>query len=478
MPRVAALFAALLAVPAAAAADRPNVVLVMADDQGFGDVGYNGHPTLKTPVLDAMAATGLRFDRFYAAAPVCSPTRGSVLTGRHPNRFGCFKWGYTLRPEEVTVAEAVKNAGYTTGHFGKWHLGSVRKGNPVSPGESGFDEWVSAPNFYENDPLMSHNGMVTQLKGESSMATVEAALPFMKQAAKADTPFLAVIWFGNPHNPHVPVPELAKEYEGQPKAEQNYLAEIAGIDRAMGRLRDELTAMGVRDDTVVWYTSDNGPQGGNRGIGSAGGLKGRKGTLWEGGIRVPAVIEWPAKITKPRTTSVPCGTVDIFPTVCELAGVTTPGQPPVPDQPPLDGTSLVPLIEGKSFTRVKPLGFWDYPIGGHSTPSDAWLKKQRAQEVDGQPAPADDTAQAEPWSKKLPETDRKGHAALIDGDYKLHRIPGKGDAVKFELYNLADDPAEKTNLAADQPERTEAMKTSLEAWQLSVIQSLNGADYR
>src|SRR5665648_81005 len=119
--------------------NRPNIVLCMADDQGWGDMGYNGHPVLKTPNFDNMAASGLRFDRFYAAAPVCSPTRGSVMTGRHPNRFGCFSWGRTLRPQEITVAEALKTAGYVTGHFGKWHLGPVRKDSPVNPGNSGFD---------------------------------------------------------------------------------------------------------------------------------------------------------------------------------------------------------------------------------------------------------------------------------------------------------------------------------------------------
>src|SRR5690606_31531358 len=135
--------------------------------QGWGDVAYNGHPVIKTPTLDEMAANHLRFDRFYAAAPVCSPTRGSVLTGRHPNRFGCFRWGHTLRPQEVTVAEALQRAGYATGHFGKWHLGSVRADSPVSPGKSGFEEWFSSPNFFENDPLMCHNGKVVEAQGES-----------------------------------------------------------------------------------------------------------------------------------------------------------------------------------------------------------------------------------------------------------------------------------------------------------------------
>ncbi|RPH37444.1 MAG: N-acetylgalactosamine 6-sulfate sulfatase, partial [Planctomycetota bacterium] len=166
---------------AAAPADsRPNVILVMADDQGWGDVGYHGHPALKTPNLDAMAAEGLRFDRFYAQSPVCSPTRGSVLTGRHPNRFGCFSWGHALRPQEATIAETLKAAGYATGHFGKWHLGSVRAGSPVSPGASGFDRWLSAENFYDTGAILSREGKAVQTKGESSMIAADAAIEFMR----------------------------------------------------------------------------------------------------------------------------------------------------------------------------------------------------------------------------------------------------------------------------------------------------------
>jgi len=122
----------------AAAQERPNIVLVMADDQGWGDMAYYGHPHLKTPNFDAAARTGLRFDRFYAAAPVCSPTRASVMTGRHPNRLGVFKWGYPIRPQEETIAEILHKAGYTTAHFGKWHLGSVRHTSPAHPGHNGF----------------------------------------------------------------------------------------------------------------------------------------------------------------------------------------------------------------------------------------------------------------------------------------------------------------------------------------------------
>ena len=168
------LFAAVaLAKPLA---EQPNFILCMADDQGWGDTGYYGHPVLKTPVMDEMARTGLRFDRFYSAAAVCSPTRGSVMTGRNPNRFGCFAWGHTLRPQEITVAEALKKAGYTTAHFGKWHIGSMRADGAASPGNSGFDDWFSSPNFYENSPLFSHNGQVIETDGESSHVTTDLAL--------------------------------------------------------------------------------------------------------------------------------------------------------------------------------------------------------------------------------------------------------------------------------------------------------------
>lgn len=283
------------------AGEKPNIILVMADDQGWGDMAYNGHPVLKTPNFDQMAASGLRFDRFYAAAPVCSPTRGSVLTGRHPNRFGCFTWGYSLRPQEVTIAEALKRAGYRTGHFGKWHLGSVREDSPVSPGYSGFDEWFSSPNFYENDPWMSHNGKAVQTKGEGSMVTVKAVLDFVRSAVEADEPFLALVWFGSPHRPHEALDEDLQLYRDQPKELRHFLGEITAMDRAVGYLREQLRELGIAEDTLLWYTSDNGalPEG------STGGLSGRKGNLREGGIRVPAILEWPARVPSPRATSVP-----------------------------------------------------------------------------------------------------------------------------------------------------------------------------
>ena len=163
----------IFALPAGAA-DPPNVVLVMADDQGWGDMAYNGHPHLKTPNFDALAKEAVRFDNFHAAAPVCSPTRASVMTGRTPNRMAAFKWGHPLRPQEVTVAQVLKAAGYRTGHFGKWHLGSVQKDGQCTPGKCGFDDWVSAPNFFDLDPVLSDRGKATEFKGDSSDVTASS----------------------------------------------------------------------------------------------------------------------------------------------------------------------------------------------------------------------------------------------------------------------------------------------------------------
>ena len=257
-----------------ATTEKPNIVLVMADDQGWGDVAYNGHARVKTPNFDRMAAEALRFDRFYAAAPVCSPTRGSVMTGRHPNRFGCFKWGYPLRPQEITIAEALKTAGYTTGHFGKWHLGSVRKGSPVNPGASGFDCWFSAENFYDNNAILSREGVAVQTEGESSMLAVDAAIDFIRESVTAEKPFLAVVWFGSPHSPHQAVEEDRAPYADLPPRDQHFLGEVTGMDRAFGKLRGEIKELGIRDNTILWYTSDNGalPK-----VGSTGGHRGQQG---------------------------------------------------------------------------------------------------------------------------------------------------------------------------------------------------------
>ena len=426
-------------------------------------MGYMGHKVLKTPVFDEMAKTGLRFDRFYAAAPVCSPTRASVLTGRHPNRMGCFQWGHTMRKHEITLAEALKNSGYATGHFGKWHLGSVRAGSEVAPGKNGFDEWVSAPNFYENHPLFSHNGKVIETEGESSAVTVDLALEWM--AKVKEKPFLSVIWFGNPHLPHVGTEKFIKSYGNENKAYANFYAEITAMDAAMGRLRQGIRKLGIADNTILWYCSDNGGLKPN----SMAGLSGKKGKLLEGGIRVPGILEWPAVIRENRITQVPANTVDIYPTILELSGVKHPA-----GQPTLDGVSLAELIHGKDFTRQKPMGFWSYPARGRGMHARQILEALRKAQQSGSLLPV---AKAGFVDKQYPVDQLPGPSAWISGQWKLHRETSKKGTTAYRLFNLAKDIQEEHDLSGKEPVRLERMKTELADWQESVIKSLNGADY-
>ena len=444
------LLAAALPVLAAEPSPRPNIVLVMADDQGWGDTGYNGHPELKTPNLDALAASGLRMDRFYTAHFNCSPTRASVMTGRHPNRMGTFSPGSPIRAQELTVAKVLQSAGYATGHFGKWHLNgkngdkntteipgrAILADDPLSPGRMGFDEWVSADNFFDLDPVLGRNGVPEKFHGDSSDVTTDEALKFIKKQAGAGKPFLAVVWFGSPHVPHKALPADQAAYRALPEKDQNYYGELTAVDRSVGRLRAALRELKVADDTLLWYNSDNG---GREGPKSTGYLRGEKGTMWEGGLRVPGIVEWPARIRKPFSSEMPCSTLDIYPTVLAATGAVAQNQ-----IQPLDGTSLLPLFDGKMTERGKAIPFWNH-------------------------------------AGKQP-----GHAALLDWPYKLHTdaIGGRdkknrksGAVTPVLLYDVSKDPNETADLAAQEPERVAKMTAAIESWKASVEKSLAGADY-
>ncbi len=477
IPAAVLLFFATFHLPAAppsrgssGATSKPNIVLVMADDQGWGDMAYNGHPRVKTPNFDRAAAECLRFDRFYAAAPVCSPTRASVMTGRHPNRMGVFKWGYPMRPQETTLAEALKSAGYATAHFGKWHLGSVRRQSEAHPGVNGFDEWLSAPNFYDNDPILSHKGEAVPVKGESSIVAAEAALQWMRAKVKGGEPFLCVVWFGSPHSPHGAVEEDRRHYADLSEADQHFLGEVTGMDRAFGMIREGIREMGVRDDTILWYTSDNGAL---KKVGSAGPFRGKKGQVYEGGLLVPAIFEWTKVVKKPAVTDARCNTCDIYPTVLDFAGVKVKGQPP------LDGVSLAPLIRDGRAGANRSMGFWDFAAKGIGAPAAAWMKELYDAQQAGRDLPANPIV---PSPAKLPEpryvADRfPGHAAWVEGDWKLHRIEDRKGGVKWEFYNLAVDQSETTDLMATEGQRVRHYQGKLEKWLASVVGSLNGDDY-
>lgn len=407
----------------------PNVVLVMADDMGWGQTGYYGHPVLQTPNLDAMAAAGLRFDRFYAGAPNCSPTRATVLTGRTHDRTGVEDHGYALRRQERTLARALDEAGYATGHFGKWHLNGFRgPGVPIlaadahGPGVFGFDSWLSVTNFFERDPLMSRNGLFIQQEGDSSEVIVDEALEFIRRQTAAKRPFFAVIWYGTPHSPWIASAEDRAAFSGLDERSQHHYGELVAMDRSIGTLRAGLREIQVDRNTLLWFTSDNG---GLRNIepGTVGNLREFKGSLYEGGIRVPAVIEWAGGIPEPRITSFPAVTMDIFPTVAAVAGLKDAAT-----LQPQDGISLVPLFQGESGRRDKPIGF------RHT-----------------------------------------GRIALIDNDLKI--IAPDRENRTYELYDLSSDPNETTDLAADQPDTLTRMREAVEAWDASVERSWEGQDY-
>jgi arylsulfatase A-like enzyme len=295
----------------------------------------------------------------------------------------------------------------------------------------------------------------------------------MQKAVADKRRFLAVVWFGSPHSPHRAADEDLRHYPGQ--SNRHFLGEITGIDRAVGKLRAELDTLKIRDNTIFWYCSDNGAL---PGVGSTGGHRGHKGSIYEGGLLVPAIIEWPAKIKKPRTTNMRANTSDIYPTLLEIAGVK------IDKQPTLDGVSLVGVIDGKTTARAKPMGFWDYPAGGISAHSDRMMREVLAAQKAGN-EPADKSKlrlDAGKISKKYTNDDLHGHAAWIDGDWKLHRIAGKGRGRArsrdgYELYNLAKDRKEAFDLIKHEPARAKQMKAALAAWQKSVVASLNGEDY-
>ena len=408
---------------------RPNIILIMADDQGWGETGYHHHPVLKTPNLDKMAKNGLRFDRFYAGAPVCSPTRASILTGRECARAGVPNVGYALRKQEKVLPEALRRSGYATGHFGKWHLDGLRgPGVPIlidddhSPGEFGFNSWLSVTNYFDINPVMSRNGKIEEFKGTSSDIIVAEALKFIESTIKKKQPFFTVIWDGSPHAPFVATDDDMKELKSLETKSRNHYGELVAFDRSLGTLRSKLRELKIADNTIIWYCSDNG---GLPGIEpeTVGGLRGFKGDVWEGGIRVPCVVEWEGHI-KPDITSYPATTMDIFPTIMDILGMSTDYM-----LQPADGFSIKPLLENQKLKeRTKPIPFIF-----------------------------------------------QNNGALVDNDFKL--VTTNISQGTFELYNLVTDKTESKDISNENPEIFEQLKKKFTKWHESVENSIAGKDY-
>lgn len=471
---------------AATAESQPNVILLMADDMGWAQTGYYGHPVMKTPNLDAMAANGLRMDRFYAGAPSCTPTRASVMTGRTNDRTGAFRVGESINKQEKMLSTAFRDAGYATGHFGKWHLNYSGVGlehpleadDPHNPGELGFDYWLSTTSgfdFFESSGgkfELSRMGEREEFYGDGSEVIVDEALKYITEQVENDKPVFIVIWYSTPHGPWKATDEDIAPFLGVvDRTSANMHGEIVAMDRSIGTLRQGLRDLGIADNTLVWFTSDNGgsanidtgvsyPNGPDQppvieypsdcsddidpnltsqesvALGcirgakpdSTGHLRGFKKDFYEGGLRVPTVVEWPAGI-EPRVTNFPSATYDMFPTLIDVAGLSPDSINRVHD-----GVSLAGVFKSEPARRDKPLGF-------RASDGRMWMDND--------------------W--KIVQNVSYTMEGFINGP--------------FELYNVIGDPSEEQDLTELYPERAARMQAELAEWSVSVSRSALGADY-
>jgi arylsulfatase A len=405
---------------------RPNILIVLCDDLGYGDLGCYGHQHIKTPNLDKLAAEGLKLTDCYAAAPVCSPARAGMLTGRTPHRCGIYDWipgnnPMHLRRQERTIATLLRDNGYATCHSGKWHCnGKFNSSEQPQPNDHGFEHWFSTqnnagPSHHNPKNFVRNSERIGPLEGYSSELIVQEAINWLGTKWDRSKPFCLFVWFHAPHEPIATAPKYMKMYEG--KKEAIYYGNVTQMDNEFGRLMSTLEKIKLRDKTFVMFTSDNGPEtlnryrGANRSFGSPGLLRGMKLHMYEGGIRVPGIIRWPGRTKPDSVCQEPVNGTDILPSLCEMASVK------VPADRPIDGTSFLPIFRGKKLKRKVPL-YWRY-----------------------------NKALSKPFT-----------VAMRQGDWK---ILADNDMTKFELYNLRKDIAEEHDLAASQPKRLEAMKKTL-----------------
>ena len=460
---------------------KPNIIFALADDLGWNGVGYNEGEAL-TPNLDEMSQSSgtVRLERHYSGAPVCSPTRGTVLTGRNHNRY-CI-WGansYSLAkgdfdtvqkkplPQtEISVAKVLKRFGYSTACFGKWHLGNFMRVNANKPAEvshpglHGFDQWwateACAPtsylncgcfkdtenvnkhcrkgcnNYHSNDNSGNIIDWPNAIKEEDASFIWELSENFIREQANLNKPFFLYLPFHNVHYPTVTTDEYTSWYRSNfTESKINYLGSISALDDAIGRLRGLLKELNINNNTIFWFTSDNGPIPAHQGR-----LRGYKKTFYEGGIRVPGLIEWPDVIHKNKKSKFPVVTNDFLPTVYDILGTN-----PIDDRP-LDGISVLPFLQEKVSKRKNDI---------------LWAK-----------------------------AGSKGHGrvkwtivAIASQEYKLivyYDKEGTNSVMEYELFNLDIDEEETVNLVANKDKGYESIAQNLlqriETWQHSVEESV------
>ncbi len=438
----------LVTIARAEEAQRPNIVFILADDLGYTDLACYGSKFYETPHLDRMAAEGVRFTDGYTCGANCQPTRAALLSGQYGPRTGVYTVGNVdrfnwrtrpLRPvdnvtelplELVTIADALKQAGYATGMFGKWHLGNDAAHHPS---QRGFDEAIESSgvhfNFKTDPPQQVPEGEYL------ADFLTDKAVDFIKRH-KAEPFFLYLPHYGV-HGPHQAKPELIEHFQGKPPVgkhrDPTYAAMIASVDQSVGRVLTALEELGLSENTLVIFSSDNGGVGGYKSVGldkngitDNAPLKGGKGTFYEGGVRVPYVFRWPGVIESGQTNPTPIISVDLFPTLLDVAGADPPATAT------LDGVSYLPLLKGEQESLARDALFWHFP-GYLGQGADAWRTK--------------------PVS------------VVRAGDWKLRENLEDGS---LELYNLKQDVGEQQNLAADDPDKVKQLQAMLLAWRKDV----------
>lgn len=426
---------------------KPNIIFIMTDDQGYGDLSCMGGTDFVTPNIDALAASGVRFTSMYANAPVCSPSRASLLTGRYPGNAGVrailagHRKASGLTPAVPTVATALKEQKYATALQGKWHLGLRPECRPNANGFDQFDGFLAGcidyyshifywgmadghtdptHDLWENDQEVYENGeYMTERITRKAVECIRE---------KKDEPFFMFVAYNAPHYPMHAPQKYMDRFANLPWDRRVMAAMLSAVDDGVGDIRDELTRQGLLENTIIYFQSDNGPSRETRNWldgtedpyygGTAGIFSGHKYSLFEGGIRVPAMISWPARISGNQVLSTPCASMDLFPTVLEAAGGKADGYD-------LDGISLLPLLTEGILLPQRDL-YW---------------------EMDGQ-------------------------TAVRRGDMKLvlngQLVEGEEQRAEVFLSNLKDDPGERNNLAEAQPELTAEMKDAALTWRAGI----------
>lgn len=432
LPRlhIAAPFIALFAFFAAAetqAADKsPNIIIVLADDLGWGDLACYGNKVIQTPNLDKFATQGLRYTQCYSACAVCSPSRAAIQTGRTPYRNGVYSWlpenqPVHLRTSEITIAKLLQAKGYQTCHSGKWHLnGYFNDPRHPQPNDHGYDHWFATQNnagpSHKNPNNFVRNGEpVGQLEGFSAPLVADEAINWLKTKRDPNKPFFVTVWTHEPHLPIESDPKFMDLYAklDDPDLRQHH-GNVTQLDFAFGKLMTALDEMKLTDDTFVFFTADNGPEGPTdtkgRTRGSTAGLRGRKRAVYEGGIRVAGIARWPGHIPAGKTCDEPIIGSDLFCTACEITGT------PQPKDRVIDGVSIVPTWSGQKLTRPVPL-YWRCDIA---------------------PGPL--------------------KTAMRIGDWK---IVAAEDMSAFELYDVQHDPREEKELSTAEPAKFQEMQAAI-----------------